>query len=76
MDKQKFLTGLLSRKFLFSVVLCALSYVALMLGRLDGSAWVTVTSLILGVYTAGNVVQKSTSKLVEPKPTEPEEGSV
>ena len=47
-----------SRKFLLAVTALAVSAVALFKGDLDGGTWVAALTLILGLYSAANVMEK------------------
>lgn len=49
-----------NRKFKFALVAFTVGVVALFLDKLSGEQYVALVTLILGVYTAGNVTQKRT----------------
>ena len=48
-----------SRKFILAMMAMSASIVALFLGTIDGGTWVAALSLILGLYGAANVVQRT-----------------
>lgn len=45
----------LSRKLIQSYVILLLSFIALILGKIGGTEWVTVATLVAGIYTYGNL---------------------
>ncbi len=45
----------LSRKFILAVSIILLTFVGLLIKVLDSSQWVTVSTMIMGMYAAGNV---------------------
>ena len=47
-----------SRKFLLTAVTLILSFAALFAGKLQGSEVVTLVSMVLGIFTGGNVAAK------------------
>lgn len=47
-----------SRKFLLTAVTLLLSFAALFAGKLQGSEVVTLVSMVLGIFTGGNVAAK------------------
>lgn len=51
-----------SRKFLISTSVLVISAVGLFKGVLDSGSWVAVSTLICGLYAAGNVMEKKVSK--------------
>lgn len=46
------------RRFTFCVLSGVGAYVALMLGKLDGGSWVTLTLGLCGLYIAGDTYEK------------------
>jgi len=51
-----------SRKFLLSLIIISCGSVFLGLRWLTGGEWVTAASIVIGAYTASNVVQKYVQK--------------
>jgi len=47
-----------SRKFMFATTILALASLFLWLDKIGGGEWVTICTLIMGIYAAGNVVEK------------------
>ena len=47
-----------SRKFLFAVFFTVMGVILLMTGKLEGSEFVTLAGLILGLYAVGSVGDK------------------
>lgn len=47
-----------SRKFILSAAIILLSAGMVFAAKLDGGAWVTIATLCLGLYAAGNVIDK------------------
>ncbi len=50
--------NLTSRKFLLTAGVLVLSFTALFAGKLQGQEVVTLVSLVLGIFTGGNVAAK------------------
>lgn len=63
--------NLLSTKFLLTLMVLIGTFVLLIVGRVEPSLWEEVSLWALGVFTAGNVVQKfaPTQELVNSKVT-------
>ena len=51
-----------SRKFLLAMIAMLWSCMGLALGWLDGGTWVAALSLVLGLYSAANVVESRNAK--------------
>lgn len=47
-----------SRKFILACIGLGISAVGLFYGLLDGGTWVAALSLVLGLYSAANVMEK------------------
>ena len=52
----------MSRKLAQSYIILLLSFVALMYGKIGGTEWVTVATLVAGIYTYGNLKDKNTTQ--------------
>jgi hypothetical protein len=50
--------NLLSSKFILTVLIEVAAFILLVLGRIEPALWQEVALIGLGVFTAGNVVQK------------------
>jgi hypothetical protein len=50
--------NLLSSKFLLTLLVVILTFVLLLLGKVEATLWEEVALIGLGVYTAGNVASK------------------
>ena len=50
-----------SRKFGLTLLCLVMSYSALFLDRMDGSQFITVVTLVLGIYSGANVAAKKIS---------------
>jgi len=49
---------LLSRKFLFSLLLTVLSFVLVLTGKLTSKEWTDFVMVVSGIYASSNVVSK------------------
>lgn len=52
----------LSRKLVLSLLVIVLGFVLTLLGKVDGMEYLLFVCGVTGIYTAGNVMQKATSK--------------
>lgn len=50
--------GFQSRKFLLTILILSLASLFLYLGKLSGGEWITLSTLIMGMYKAANVTEK------------------
>lgn len=50
------------RKFFLACVAMGVSAVGLFIGILDGGTWVAALSLVLGLYSAANVMEHKVNK--------------
>jgi heme/copper-type cytochrome/quinol oxidase subunit 4 len=53
---------LLSRKFLFSLLLTTLSFVLVLTGKLTSKEWTDFVMVVAGIYVSGNVASKFVQK--------------
>jgi len=56
------LNPLLSRKFLFSLLLTILSFVLVLTGKLTSKEWTDFVMIISGIYATSNVASKFAQK--------------
>jgi hypothetical protein len=54
------------RKFAFAVLIVILGFVLVIMGKVTPEAWITLSSVVGGIYVTGNVV----SKFAPPGPSE------
>ncbi len=55
------MTKLTTRKFLLTAACLFMTYVALFTGKLTGAETVSLVSMLLGIFAAGNVAAKHKS---------------
>ena len=48
-----------SRKFYLTVSVLALASIFLAVSKLTGGEWITITTLVLGMYKTANVLEKN-----------------
>jgi hypothetical protein len=53
----------LSRKYILSIVLIALSYVLVLVGKISPKEWIDFTMVVAGGYLIGNVGSKFADKI-------------
>lgn len=53
---------LLSRKFLLSLLLIVLSFVLVLVGKIEAKDWLDFSIFLSGIYTVGNVSSKFVKK--------------
>ncbi len=52
------MNGYTSRKFIFAVIIGLIATVALFTGFITGGEWITINTLILGLYSGANVISE------------------
>lgn len=52
------MNGYTSRKFILTVIIGLIATVALFTGFLTGGEWITINTLILGIYGGANVLSE------------------
>ena len=53
---------LLSRKFIGSMAVVILAYGLVFTGKLEAQVWLNMATVVMGIYTVGNVTQKAIKK--------------
>jgi len=54
---------LVSRKFIFAIIVIVIGFVFVLTNRLSADSWMTFASVIGGIYVLGNVAEKVTDKI-------------
>jgi len=54
-----------SRKFLLTVLVLILSYVLVILGKVDAKEWMTIAIIAAGIYSSANIADGFVNKLGE-----------
>ena len=66
---KEFIFSDLGRKFIYAVLLTALLFVMVLVGKLDSNSFLTAITGIYGFFVAGNVLDKFSPELSEPVTT-------
>jgi len=56
------MSDLLSRKFISTVLVLVLSFVLVLIGKLDATTWLNMATIAVGIYNGLNVAQKALVK--------------
>lgn len=56
---------MISRKFLLTVLVLILSYVLVIIGKVDAKEWMTMAIVAAGIYSGANVADGLVEKLGE-----------
>ena len=54
---------LLSRKFIFAIIVISFGFIFVIVGKLPADSFMTFASIIGGMYVLGNVAEKVTNKM-------------
>jgi hypothetical protein len=60
---------LLSRKFLFAILVVVLSFILVFIGKITSTEWVGFVEIIGGIYVIGNVASGVTDAISKPNST-------